>query len=316
MPDGCSAPSALVARTPHAPARAVALAVVADEIDFGIGLGRAAPQQRAACRVDTGLAPTSGRKLRPACACSRRGVASYSARHRASSRVLLPAPVGPLMANRPVDASGSCSKSTLNSPASEARFGRRCAGFHARPSHGSINSAKARNWSCRRLLAEALLPQAPEDVVRLQLRQLVERQHSAPSMVTTRRLGSIFARRTGLPSSAASTWRAQARLRRVEQHAHFQEGLLLVRRRRQVQRCQFGQHLRERRRPGRHAQQLDRARNRQRGDLAHGGAVEVDAQYLVLVAHLGKRQRQRAAAVAHVLLLADRCARCRWPSAA
>jgi hypothetical protein len=37
-----------VARAPHAPARAITLAVVADEIDFRIGFGGAAPQQRAA----------------------------------------------------------------------------------------------------------------------------------------------------------------------------------------------------------------------------------------------------------------------------
>src|SRR5690606_9114991 len=43
----------------------------------------------------------------------------------ASSRVVLPAPVGPVMANRPLPAKGSAAKSIFHSPLSELRFLRR-----------------------------------------------------------------------------------------------------------------------------------------------------------------------------------------------
>ena len=46
-----------------------------------------------------------------------RGVRSNSATHMASSSVLLPAPVGPVIANTPAPASGPCARSISNSPA-------------------------------------------------------------------------------------------------------------------------------------------------------------------------------------------------------
>jgi hypothetical protein len=75
-----------------------------------------------------------------------------------------------------------------------------------------------------RVLAEALLPQALEDVVRLQLGQLVQAEGGvdAGAAVTSLRVGSIFARRTGLPSSAASTWARRLGSGAVQQHPHFQ----------------------------------------------------------------------------------------------
>jgi hypothetical protein len=47
------------------------------------------------------------------------------------------------------------------------------------------------------------------------------------------------------------------------------------------------------------------ARGTGTGDLAHGSAIEIDAQDLVRVVHFGERQRQRAAAIADMFLLAD-----------
>ncbi|UUZ48067.1 hypothetical protein LP420_34650 [Massilia sp. B-10] len=54
-----------------------------------------------------------------------------------------------------------------------------------------------------------------------------------------------------------------------------------------------------------HAQQIDRARHHQRRDRTGGAAIEVDPQHLVLVIHFRERERQGAAAVAQMFLLAD-----------
>ena len=51
-----------------------------------------------------------------------RGVLSNRARHNASSKVDLPEPVAPVIANIPAEHNGSVVKSIVNSPANEARF--------------------------------------------------------------------------------------------------------------------------------------------------------------------------------------------------
>ena len=52
----------------------------------------------------------------------KRGVWWYSARQIASSKVDLPAPVGPVIANRLLSENGGLVKSMSNSPLSELRF--------------------------------------------------------------------------------------------------------------------------------------------------------------------------------------------------
>ena len=52
----------------------------------------------------------------------KRGISSYKAKHMASSRVDLPAPVLPVMAINPACASGSSSKLITCVPAKDAKF--------------------------------------------------------------------------------------------------------------------------------------------------------------------------------------------------
>src|SRR5450830_747452 len=72
----------------------------------------------------------------------------------ASSSVLLPAPVAPLMANRPAERNGSCSKLTSNSPASDARFLPRSARIFMTAPPVYLVTVRRTRWS---ILPELLL---------------------------------------------------------------------------------------------------------------------------------------------------------------
>ncbi len=77
--------------------------------------------------VSRSSAPATSGTLSLLPAALKRGHCPNKARHKASSNVDLPAPVSPVIANKPAPFSGSCSRSISNGAARLARFSPRTA---------------------------------------------------------------------------------------------------------------------------------------------------------------------------------------------